>query len=114
MKLLDQGNTVGYLVGAALVGLFGWVLTINADVRVIEDSYRTHATRPAHQNTRQDQITAIRGRIDAHENLTVHPPAQTILTNIQTRQAVHSTELEAIQKSLDRILTKLENGPRPR
>lgn len=113
-RLWDQGNTLGYILGAVIIAVAGWVFTINADVRVLQNSHETHKSRPAHQNTRQEQITELKGRVDAHENLVVHPPAQLILTDIQTKQAAHTAELQTVQKQLDRILDALQNGPRPR
>lgn len=113
-QYLDMNHALGALAVAAVVAICTWVFTVHADVAVLKAQQNSHEKLEAHKNTRQDQIIKLRGRVDGHEGLPAHPEAQKTLIQIQREQAAHTAEIKNVQKSVDRIIQLLQDGPRPR
>ena len=104
----------GGLIAAIVISLFTWVFNVSADVHVLKTQHKEHVAQEAHVNTRQTQISELKGHLLAHESQLAHPDAQEIIIALQQQQASYRAEQQAIRRQLDRILDKLDNGPRPR
>ena len=107
-KILNTQNALVYVAVVLILALGTWTFNINADVSVMKNKQDTHEALVAHKNTRQDQITKLASKFESHEHLSSHPEGQKKLTEIQTQQAVQSSQLKEIQKQLDRIIDKLD------
>lgn len=95
------------VIGALLVALVTWVFSINTQVAVMAEQNRLHFKKEAHDNTRQDQITTLKGELRGHRSLPAHPEAAKALVEIGKDVAEQRADTKYILRTMEQVLLKL-------